>query len=187
MTVIIGVEHNGNVFMGADSECVNGWMRHQLTTRKIARLGELLIGVAGQIRTHNIILYQFVPPERLLDESDEHYVIVSVIEAIRKCLKDSGWLTVENSKETVDLNEFLIGYRAKLYRVGPHFDVAHYRSGIASVGSGDQYALGAMYALRASRKRAYSEAQIETQIKTALRISAQLSMGVSEPFYVESI
>lgn len=187
MTTIIGVENKGKVVMGADSECVNGWMRHTSTNRKIVRFDEMLIGVAGQQRTLNLVQHTLQLPSHPENESDEHFVMASLMTALRQCFKDNGWLTIENSQEMVSGNEFLIAYRGKVYRVGPAFDVVHYESGIAGIGSGDQYALGAIHALRADGKRTYSEAQVKDQIKTALAISAQLSMGVSEPFYVESI
>lgn len=185
MTTIIGVEHGGKVYMGADSEVDFGWSRSTLTNRKISKFPGLLIGVAGELRTSNIIQHYLQPPIQEADETDEHYVIVSLIQAMRKCIKDAGFLTVENSKETPAGSVFMIAYKCKLYRVGSQFDVGRYSSGIASIGTGSEYALGALHALYSGRK--VSVKRLEQQIKKALKISSQLSMGVSEPFYVESI
>lgn len=187
MTTIIGVEHKGKVFMGADSQGTVGWSRIMITAPKIIRFPALLIGVAGDLRTLNLLQYHFSPPDPHIDMTDDEYIIVRLVTDIRECLKKNGWLKIENSKESGDYNTFLIGYHGKLYRIGSDFDVLRSQASICSVGSGSEYALGAMYALRAHHKGVFSESQIKSHIQTALQVSAQLSIGVSEPFYVESI
>jgi ATP-dependent protease HslVU (ClpYQ) peptidase subunit len=101
-------------------------------------------------------------------------MITKFVEAVRGTFKSYGFAKVESNEETG--GEFLVGYKGKLYQIDNDYQVARFSEKYITVGSGEQYALAAMYAARnlPPRKR----------IMTALRTAAKFNIGVTGPFYI---
>ena len=175
MTCIIGIAHEGKVYIGGDSMASNGWNRHSTALRKVFRVGEFLIGYTTSFRMGQILQYHLSVPHQQDGISDERYMVVDFVEAVRTCLKEKGYAKVSNNQE--EGGSFLVGYKGVLYQVDSDFQVNHYLNGMAACGSGESYALGALLALEnlSPKKR----------ILKSLEISAQLAATVCEPFYVE--
>ena len=75
--------------------------------------------------------------------------------------------------------QFLVGYKRRLYSVQSDFQVNEMADGFDAVGSGAEYALGAMLALKGVPP--------VTRLKRALAISAHFNMAVVAPFFVRSL
>lgn len=177
MTCIIGLAHEGKVYIGGDSMASDGYSKHATALRKVFRVGEFLIGYTSSFRMGQILQYHLDVRHQQDGETDERYMVVAFIEAVRKFLKDMGYSRIDSNQE--EGGTFLVGYRGRIYEVACDFQVNHYISGIAACGAGQDYALGAMIALD-------NLPPIE-RIQKALHISAQLSCAVHEPFYVETL
>lgn len=177
MTCIIAVAHEGKVYMGADSISSNGYNRHITALRKVFRVGEFLIGYTSSFRMGQILQYHLEVRQQQDGETDERYMVVAFIEAVRACLKEKGYTTVSNNTEEGGV--FLVGYRGRVYRVDDDFQVNHYSSDVAVCGAGEDYALGVMMAL--------PDWKPEDRVRRALEISAELSALVSPPFHIEVV
>lgn len=177
MTCIIGIAHEGRVYIGGDSMASDGWCSRQTALRKVFRTGDFLIGYTSSFRMGQILQYHLTVPPQAEGVSNEQYMVVEFVEAVRACLKDKGYAKVDNNRE--EGGTFLVGYKSELYEVAADFQVNHYINGLVACGSGDAYAMGALVALHkmAPQKR----------IINALEIASQLACTVCGPFYVEEL
>lgn len=175
MTCIIGLEYEGRVYIGGDSMSSSGNDRLETRLRKVFRAGPFLIGYTTSFRMGQILQYHLSVRQQQDGETDERYMVVAFVEAARECLKDKGFTTINSNNEQA--GSFLVGYKSSLYEVCSDFQVNQWVSGIATLGAGTEYALGAMVALDTLKP--------EERIKRALEITCQLCPTVCGPFVVE--
>lgn len=194
MTCILGMEHQNKVYIGGDSARMSGWERNILSSHKVFRLNDFLIGYSGAVRMQNIMHHCVTIDRRQADdECEEQFVVTGLVEAVRKAMKDNGYITGEQGRDTTGNNAFLAGYRGKLYWIGSDFDVSHFTGGIAAVGTGADYALGAlrmqlkMREQLIARGRKVDPLNPETMIWQALEIATEYCASVAPPFYVECL
>jgi len=175
MTCIVGLAHRGSVYIGGDSASVQGWTSRVTRLPKVFRRGAFLIGYTTSFRMGQLLQHHLeVRPQRP-DEDDTEYLVVEVAERVRLLLKERGVAKVEANTESG--GQFLIGYRGRLFSVQQDFQVNEMADGYDAVGSGAEYALGALRALDRSPPL--------PRLRKALEISAHFNMGVSGPFSVK--
>lgn len=171
MTCIVGLVHEGKVYMGADSQAASSWDKRTVRHPKIFQTGPFLIGYTTSFRMGQLLQYRLeVKPQG--SEDDYAYMATSFVEAVREVLKDYGFAKVEHNQE--EGGTFLIGYKGKLYGLQDDMAVLDYMDSYSAVGCGRAYALGVMEAL--------SDKPPKFRVKQALAISALFSNGVSPPF-----
>lgn len=175
MTCIIGLVKDGNVYMGCDSAAMSDWSDGRATRlRKVFRVDDFLIGYTYSFRMGQILQHH-LKVEKQGAESDEHYMVVTFVEAVRECLKKYGFAKVELGQESG--GDFLVGYRSQLYHVATDFQVNIFDGDLDACGCGGKHALGAMAALEFLPP--------EKRIKRALKIAARFAPGVCGPFHIE--
>lgn len=176
MTCVVGLVHAERVYIGVDSSSVQGWTRRITALRKVFRTGPFLIGYTGSFRMGQLLEHHLQVPEKLPEQSDQAYMVAQFIEQVRRLLKEKGFTKIESNTETG--GHFLVGYRGHLYSVHNDFQVGEMADGMDAIGSGGDYALGAMAALPHLAPVA--------RLRKALQIAAQFNMGVFPPFHVRS-
>ena len=173
MTCIIGLVHDGKVYMGADSQATGGADKRTTVQPKVFKTGPFLIGYTTSFRMGQLLQYQLeVKPQG--EESDYAYLVTSFIEAVRSTLKDHGFAKVDSNQE--EGGNFLVGYNGHLYEVNSDMAILENATGLDAVGSGEDYALGAMAALDGLPP--------EERIKRAFVIVSAFSNSVSGPFVI---
>ncbi len=181
MTCIIGLVEDGRVYIGADSAAANQFELRQTALKKVFRRStggqELIIGYTDSFRMGQILQYHLMLEKQPDDEDDLTYLVRGVADQARATFRERGYLQVENEQEAG--GTFLIGYRGKLYIVESDFQVNHYLDDFEAIGSGREYALGAMLALK--------ELSPRERIGQALEIAAHFSVGVIGPFFIEEL
>lgn len=179
MTCIAGIAQDGKVWIGADSAAAGEWDIRVTALRKVFRRKQFLVGYTTSFRMGQLLQYRLDVREQESSKEDLEYLVLDFIPQVRECLKSGGFMKIESNKEAGGI--FLLGYRGKLYKVHSNFQVNCFidNDGMAAIGCGDDYALGAMAAL--------DELPPKERILRALEISARFSNGVRGPFYVESI
>ena len=145
MTCIIGLEHEGKVYIGCDSISLNGWAKDITAVKKVFRKGDMLIGIAGNPRQMQLIQYGTTIRPQPDQMGAEEWLVVEVIERIRETFKVKGFTENDNGRETGA--SFLIGYRGKLYSVENGFQLCRSARGYTVMGVGDDFALGALQVL----------------------------------------
>jgi len=179
MTCIVGLVHDGTVYMGADSAAVQGWTTRPSQTAKMFRVGAFLIAYCGSYRMGQILQYHLTVRSQEVTESDEQYVVVGLVEAVRECLKTYGFIKIDSNNEQLPDASFLVGYHGRLYSIGNEMQVVETMDGYTADGVGREYALGALAALADTPPR--------PRLFQALEVTARFSNGVCGPFYVETL
>lgn len=178
MTCIVGVVEKGTVYIGGDSASVAGWTSRVTRLPKVFRRGPFLIGYTTSFRMGQLLEHALnVPAQGAKERDDMRYMVTVFAEHVRQLLKERGVAKIEANAESG--GQFLVGYRGRLYSVQSDFQVNEMADGFDAVGSGAEYALGAIAALK-------GQPPVQ-RLKRALAISAHFNMGVSAPFFVKSL
>ena len=178
MTCIVGISGmhgDKTVWMGGDSVAVSDWTTTTLPNGKLFRVGPCLIGVTGKYRESQLLEYRLeVPP---FDGQDlDRFMAVDFSDAVRQLYKDSGWLSVENSREAGD-GAALIGIHGTLYTLYSNFECSRIKGNYNAIGGGRQLAFGSLYTT--SR---YAAMDPQSGLAAALEAAATFNMGVAPPF-----
>jgi ATP-dependent protease HslVU (ClpYQ) peptidase subunit len=181
MTCIVGLEHEGVVYVGGDSAgvdvgslaiCGRADEKVFLTDSE-----EFIMGFCGSFRIGQLLRYALIPPDQPSKKDDMGYMVTDFIDAVRTMQKEKGSMQKENELEEHDA-AFLVGYKGKLYVIESDFQVGRPIENYAAVGCGAQIALGAMYATRESTMTP------EERITLALQAAVEYSAGVRPPFHI---
>lgn len=178
MTCIVGLEADGKVFMGGDSASTSGWDLDISRFKKVFRVNDFLVGCTGTIRMEQLLRYSLEVRQCEEGEDDIQYMVLGLVEAIRKRLKDGGFAKVENNQEEFS-GQFLVGFNGKLYTVEQNFQVCSSANGFWAIGCGADFALGNLLAT--------GEMEPEKRVLAALEAAGHLSAGVHPPYYVECL
>lgn len=148
MTCIVGIEHEGTVYMGGDSAMTAGWALTLTAHGKLFQRGPYLVGTCGSPRMGQLIQYRLpidnrTPPRPSLEKCDE-FMATTFIENVRKCLKDGGFAGKENERE--EGGEFLVGFQGHLYEINSDYQARRSLAPYNAVGSGEEIAKGALHA-----------------------------------------
>jgi len=179
LTCIVGLEHNGEVWIGGDSIAIDKSLDYYpQASKKVFRLGEIVLGVAGGIRTQQILKFGIkVPPQR--KESDEEWLTIRLMSSIRDAFRKEGVMKTSDGMDDSDCI-CLLGYNGRLYTMEGTFSAIRSIHPFQACGSGAPYAIGAMHALRRwGPKTSPSE-----MIRASLLVAASSNAGVREPFTI---
>lgn len=171
MTCIVGVEHDGAVWMGGDSAVSGGGSGddtvHVLAHRKVVERGGMLLGLAGHLGACTYAA--LVPaPDGFVCGDVRSYVAEVVLPPIRARLKDA-----DLGGEPCDL---LVGVGGRLLYACTDGSVHGYACGYGAIGSGSSVALGALYAL--------TRVAPEERLQLALAAAGTHCASVAPPYYV---
>jgi hypothetical protein len=175
MTCIVGLEHEGSVYIGGDSAGVSGLDIHVRTDEKVFTNGNFIFGFTTSFRMGQLLQYSFVPPEQPEDKSDMAYLVTDFIDEIRSCFTVGGFLTKLNDVEEGGC--FLLGYKGKLYEISSDFQVGSTSVPFSSVGCGAALSKGAMFATTHIKDP-------EDRIRLALDAAEYFSAGVCKPYKI---
>lgn len=179
MTCIVGLAHEGKVYLGADSAALDGWKIQQTAWSKIVRRGPFLFAGTGSFRGIQALKHFLKIRAQEPEETDEHYLVVGLSEAIRLCFKEHGISTVESNAEKHMNFAALLGFHGNLYTIegGEQFQVIHLTCPYDANGSGQWFALGSLYSTEGLPP-------VDRLLK-ALGAAANFNIGVCGPFEVE--
>lgn len=198
MTAIVAIEHDGKVWMGADSAGLIGdsWdlRRRREDDPKISVFPNhgLIIGCAGSRRWCSAIADYFTPPDELTDEgaTARGYLAV-LVTALRQLASEQGIL-MDGTVQQVN-GVMLVGYRGTLWELDGDFALARPLNNYAAIGCGDQVALGAIYAYLQRHERDLQAMpdivppMINSIIHHSLTAAEHFSAGVRGPFVVMGV
>lgn len=175
MTVIVGLQHEGTVYMGGDAlACSGSGDAITLATSKVFRKGDLLLGTTGDFRAAQLLRYALALPYHKHDEEITEYLVVELAAAVRDCFAEHQY--PRKKEDDPDLG-FLIGYKGRLFCMHPDWSVIELASGYYAIGSGDNAALGAFFATDGQEP--------EQRVQIALEAAAAFTTTVRGPFRIE--
>jgi len=174
MTVIVGLVHEGSVYIGGDSAGISGLSLTVRADTKVFHNGPYLFGFTGSFRMGQLIHHAMTPPEP--KRPVEKFMSTTFVDSLRGCLKEGGWARKESDRE--EGGTFLVGVSGRLFIIESDYQVGFTADGYAAVGCGDEIALGALYAT------AGTDMPPRKRVQVALKAAERFSAGVRAPFVV---
>jgi ATP-dependent protease HslVU (ClpYQ) peptidase subunit len=172
MTCIVGLVHNGDVYIGGDSAGVAGLSITIRSDEKVFGNGPFIMGFTTSFRMGQLLRYKLSPPAQTVHQGDMEYMVTSFIDACRTCFSQNGF----GDKDASVGGNFLVGYHGKLYNIEGDYQVGVPKLPFDAVGCGSDLALGAMFATEGMSP--------EKRINAALSAAASFSAGVAPPFTI---
>lgn len=179
MTCIIGYHTDDGIWVGADSAGSNEFGNQTIRAdTKIYQNGPMLMGACGSYRMSQLLRFMSIPahPEGM---QNFEYMVTVFIEAARKALKKGGYTWVEKNREEGGV--WVVGYNDDLFEIQDDFQVGMSTKDYVCIGSGEEYAYGAMDVLHEIEENPVKA------IKRALKIAAQHNAFVAAPFLVRKL
>ena len=182
MTCIVGLTDKNKVYIGGDAASASAYSMRISAVPKVFRNGPFVIGYTsswrmGQILEHHLRIDESELPRA--GNSLHEFMVCVFVEKVRDLFKELGYSTVENNEETA--GQFLVGCYGHLYYVDKDYQVNETINGMDACGSGEDYALGALYATKDTALNPYQ------RIDTALEAAAEFCSVVRPPFRVLEI
>lgn len=174
MTCIVGLVDSGQVWLGGDSAASGGYSLTVRADPKVFTIGAFVMGFTTSFRMGQLLRYQFTPPLHDPAKDTFTYMVADFVEGVRTCLKNGGYTRVESNVERG--GQFLVGYQGRLFTVESDFQIGESLAGYDAVGSGQDLALGALYATSASPPA--------ERIQIALQAASEFNSAVRGPFTV---
>lgn len=169
MTCIVGIAHEGKVYMGADS-CGSSYSWQQVGNPKVFHVGEFLIGCTTSFRMIDLLRFELKVDQSIWGQSDDDYLRTTFIRAVRALFKEHGF-------GRDDGGNFLVGFRGKLYEVQNDFSVLNSPIEGMSVGSGGVAARGSLYTTKGTRTP-------QERVQVALEAAEAIIPSVRGPFVI---
>lgn len=141
-TVIAAKDMKGRVVFAWDTQVTSG-VRPKNGVEKVFANGPVIFGVSGTVRTLNVLRYMDVPPRGKGDT--RKWIVRALIPAIIKSLKDVDAVLMEDSQANTE-SHVIIAVDGVVGYLGSDLSFVEDEMGIYAVGSGSQFALGALAA-----------------------------------------
>lgn len=180
MTCIVGLVHDGKVYLGGDSlgcdlSTYSGVIR---TDKKVFRHGKFLMGFTSSYRMGQLLQYKFASSRDIEHTEDVMSYMVNVfVEDVRTCLKDGGYAQSRENQESA--GTFLVGFEGRLFKVDSDYQVGESLDRYDACGCGFGYAVGNMFSSL--------HLPPEARILQALAAAEHCSVGVKGPFTIVSM
>ena len=172
MTCIVGLVHDGRVYMGADSAGVAGLDMTVRKDRKIGMVGPMALGFTTSFRMGQLLLHGFSPPRFHPGDDPYAFLLGQFVDAVRDRFKTGGFTKIDGGRE--DGGTFLIGLAGRLFSMEADFQIGEAADGFDACGCGQAYARGAL-SVTAGRPP-------EERLSAALSAAERFSAGVRAPF-----
>lgn len=146
MTTIVGLEHGGKVWLGADSQISSmDGIAQTSTNPKLFNMGDVMIvACAGSLRVAQVMQYMLeLPFPTQSTKHDMAYMVTEFAEALRHLVHETGAGRQSDGMATIEFGA-LVGFRGKLYKLDADYNV--HCAPYMACGAGEQVALGALYA-----------------------------------------
>lgn len=184
MTCIVGLKHDGKVYLGCDSLMTDNVTNQVNKFPKILKKDNFLFGVAGYLRTLDLINYKLVIKPQDTKQTDLEYLCTDFTDSLIALFNDNYHIqSADDGKRQV--SEILFGYRGELYLLDGYFQIVQMKDHYDAIGSGRDFALSAMATIQSIDL--IKSMKPETQITKALEVSAKFCPTVCKPFKVMSI
>jgi len=182
MTCIVGLEHKGRVYMGADSMASNGFTKFTIAREKVFRNGDFLIGSCGSVRMSQLLMFALDAP-KLPEDPRDHYafMVTDFVGAVKDTFQHGGF-GYHFEDRPHEGGTFMVGTRAGgLYQIYGDYQVSRREDGFYTCGSGTYHAEASLYTSAETMK------DPKRRVLLALETAAAFTTSVGGPFMVESI
>ncbi len=161
MTTIVGIQGEGFSVICVDSrisDVDDSGVATQIATLrdsggKVAVNGRYLLGAAGDLRAINILHHAFQPPAPALNlkgKKLDQFVTTKFIPSLRECFESQGYASPlnEQSEHMAEHNSTVfMSINGVIYIIDGDYSWISGSDGVFAVGTGAQFALGALQCL----------------------------------------
>lgn len=196
MTTVIGIRSSDFAVLASDSRLTTvtddgtivGMQTTSASHPKIAAIGNYLIGTAGDVRAINILSYAFHPPQpptNLTGKKLDEFFTTRFIPSLRECFDAHGYSTpIRDSSNHMaeQSSDMLVAINQHIYQVDNDYAWTVDTSGVFAIGTGCQYALGALSILCAEPPTTTNQAR-NVALK-ALAVAAKFDPHTGFPYQV---
>ena len=181
MTAIVGLIHEGKVWLGGDSAGSTNYMIRSRAAAKVFRNGHAVIAGCGSARALDLLQYSLVIPERLQSKSVDAYMRIDFIDSVRNCFKYGGVATTHDGAEFG--SQFLVGIEGRLFTIDNDYQVNESIEPWAAHGSGIEYAIASLWTMHRTEHLVNDPS---ARLHVALEAAANYNPFVRGPFTVIS-
>ena len=170
MTTIIATQTDHGVVMIADSQINStGKPYFHEDMVKIIERNRYLIGVAGRVVALQSIQNSWNPPSLPANYKGSLYnfVITKIVPSLKMFIDESKMFS-DKEKEDGELFSILLAIKGEVFEIDDDYSVARREDGIYAIGSGADFALGALMA--------------GAESMDAMQIAASLDVNTHAPF-----
>jgi ATP-dependent protease HslVU (ClpYQ) peptidase subunit len=170
MTTVIAIQHNDGVDMISDSQInSNGKPYFHPDMVKIVERNKYLIGIAGRVIALQAIQNSWNPPalSATYKGTIYNFVITKIVPSLKMFIDESKMFT-EKEKEEGELFSILLAIKGEVFEIDEDYSVSRRSDGIYAIGSGADFALGALMA--------------GADVDSAMNIAATLDVNTHAPF-----
>lgn len=179
MTCIVGMTHNGTVWMGGDSAGTAGNMNQRIRADKKVFIKEgMIIGFCGSFRMGDILKHKLQVPTPVNGDVDS-FMVNQFVDALRDCLESENKSAGLTGHDRL-YPSILVGLRGRLYNIESDYQCGRPEDGYDAVGSGSSVAVGAMHA-------APEGITPRRRITIALEAASRMDAAVRPPFHILKI
>lgn len=195
MTTLVAIQGDGFAFACVDSQVSDvsddGYATQIATLResssKLGYNGRYLLGAAGDVRAINILHHAFNPPvapPNLKGKKLDQFVTVKFIPSLRECFEAQGYASADNENKTHVAEHgsvIFVAINGTIYIIDGDYSWISDVNGMYAIGSGAQYALGALHVLAPKSKMTMATAK-KIGIK-ALATAAKFDPYTGAPYH----
>lgn len=178
MTTIAAVQGNGWAVVGFDSRVSDDNRVYQLPKNqgKVSQNGSYLIGAAGDMRAINLMSDVLItpPPPPYADERLDKFMSNKFIPTLKSCFDEAQYGDKGEHESSI-----VVIVNGVIYDIGTSYDWCRDAYGLYAVGTGSQYALGALNSMAEGKNRTLAAAK--QMVKDAVRIACRLDSSSAEP------
>jgi ATP-dependent protease HslVU (ClpYQ) peptidase subunit len=170
MTTVIAIQHHDGVEMIADSQINStGKPYFHGDMVKIVERNRYLIGVAGRVVALQAIQNAWNPPTIAANFKGNLYnfVITKIVPSLKMFIDESKMFS-DKEKEEGELFSIILAIRGEVFEIDEDYSVARREDGMYAIGSGADFALGALMA--------------GASAESAMQIAASLDVNTHDPF-----
>ena len=168
MTTIIGIQGDGFCIAAsdsriseieADSNLISQIVGLRESNGKLGTNGKYILGAAGDLRAINILHHAFNPPTpqpNLKGKKLDHFITAKFIPALRECFEHNGYALPDNDQKqhiAEHSSTVFVAINGQIYIIDGDYSWISDSAGMFAIGTGAQYALGAMYSMMPSKGR----------------------------------
>lgn len=169
MTTIVGVQEDGYCVIGADSQTTSGDRPYiSKYSPKISEHGDFLLAAAGYGLATDVIMHHWRPPQLKTNTSEYTHMVREVAPSLRAVFHKHD--VTFGSDESF---QALVACNAHLFEIASDYTVLLRDDGLYAIGSGAQYAIGALH--------------MGASVEEALGIAEQNDIYTSGPMVIRTV
>lgn len=183
MTTIAAIQGPGWAAVAWDSRVVEEDSRIFTLPKsqmKVSHNNDFLLGAAGDMRAINLLTHTLKPtkpPVGLSEQELDAFMGTKFLKELKKCFDDAQY-----GEKGVQDSSVIALVQGRVYEFGSNYDWCHDDAGFYAVGTGAQYALGALSSLLEGKK--ITQAAAREALGAALAASCKYDPNTGGPIHI---